>query len=107
MTIYIDSEIEARAREVASRAGLPLEDYVRAALLRQMDLDEQRPATDALYLAFQAAAADPLFLEDLMDTEQAFASADADTARMLELGLEDESLRDQVRMALRVHLDLA
>ena len=83
MTIPIDPETEARITEVATRAGVPLEDYVRAALMRQIELDEQRSAADTLYTAFQAAATDPLFLQDLMDTEQAFATADSQTARML------------------------
>ena len=84
MAITIDSETEARIREVANRAGVALEDYVRVALMRQMELDERRPTIDTLYLAFQAAAIDPLFLQDLMDTEQAFATADSQTARMLD-----------------------
>ena len=61
MTITIDPETEARIREVATRAGLPLEDYVRAALMRQMELDEQRSMADTLYTAFQTAATDPYF----------------------------------------------
>ena len=38
---------------------------------------------ERLRAEFAEAARDPMFLQDIRDTEDAFASADAETARMI------------------------
>jgi hypothetical protein len=84
MTITIDPELENRIRLVAAQHGQDVAHYAVEALLRQVAADEAPPSEHSLRLEFEAAAHDPLFLADIQEIEEAFRSADAQTAAMLD-----------------------
>ncbi len=83
MTIDIDPETEAIARKMAYRAGLPIEIYVRTAILHQIQADSYENSRVTLSEALQSAMQDPLFLADLHDTEHAFKHSDAETGSLI------------------------
>lgn len=84
MTIQIEPELATELRDAAQKTGQEIDIYVHAALLRQIVADKSRMSDDDFDAEMQAAANDPLFLEDSDEIEQAFASSDAETARMLD-----------------------
>ena len=83
MTLLIESELETQLRDIAQRLGIGADSYAQDALRRQIQMDSSRVTAD-FDAEMQMAANDPLFLADINEIEQAFASADAETARGLD-----------------------
>ena len=83
MTLLIESELETQLRDIAQKLGTDTDSYAQDALRRQIHLDSSRITAD-FDAEMQMAANDPLFLADINEIEQAFASADAETARRLD-----------------------
>ena len=89
MTITLEPEFERKVQEAAARAGLDINGFVKATLLQNMEaqnasaLDiaarKERLRRDA-----EAMAADPLFLQDIAETMEAYKYIDAETARMMD-----------------------
>ena len=84
MTITIEPELENKLRLVAAQHGQDVVLYALEALLRQVAADESQKSESSLDLELEAASNDPMFLADIQEIEQAFRSADAQTASMLD-----------------------
>jgi hypothetical protein len=54
-----------------------------ALVCRALETELRRTRDERLRREFEEAARDPLFLQDLTETEEAFISADAETARWI------------------------
>ena len=80
VTFSLPSGLVREVREAVSEGLFPSQHaLVREALAALLSrLREER-----LRRAFEDAARDPLFLQDIQDTGRAFATADAETARMI------------------------
>ncbi len=78
MPITLSPEVERKVRDVAHRLGVDPEKYAESAVRRSIEAD------DRLRRAFEEAAKDPQFLEDVRQTVKDFVSADSETARMID-----------------------
>jgi Arc/MetJ-type ribon-helix-helix transcriptional regulator len=83
VTFSLPVDLVREVREVVAAGLFPSQH----ALVREaLETTLQRTRDERLRSEFQAAARDPLFLRDLQETEQAFQSADSETARMMSHG---------------------
>ena len=80
VTFSLPVELVREVRQAVAEGLFPSQHaLIREALTTLlMRLREER-----LRKAFEEAARDPLFLQDVRETEEAFATADAETARMI------------------------
>jgi len=83
VTFSLPVDLVHEMREVVA-AGLfsSQNKLVRAALAKEL----KRIRVERLRLEFLEAAQDPLFLQDLNETEEAFRTADSQTVRMIPNG---------------------
>ena len=80
-TFYLPVSLIDEIKGVIKEGIAPSQNaFVQKALMREI----RRAKDKLLREEFREAADDPLFLQDLKDTEQAFESADAETARMIQ-----------------------
>jgi Arc/MetJ-type ribon-helix-helix transcriptional regulator len=83
VTFSLPSELVRSVREAVAEGFFPSQNsMVREALTREL----RRIREKRLYDEFVEAANDPLFMQDLEQTQQAFAGADSETARMIPNG---------------------
>jgi Arc/MetJ-type ribon-helix-helix transcriptional regulator len=80
VTFSLPADLTREMREVVSAGLFPSQNVlVRLALTKEL----KRARTEQLRREFQEAAQDPLFLQDIKETAQAFESTDSETARMM------------------------
>ena len=80
ITFSLPAEVVAELRQVVAEGVAPSENVlVREAIEREL----KRVRSQELRRAFAEAASDPLFMQDIAETMQAFDSSDAETARMI------------------------
>jgi len=80
ITFCIPSDLSAELKQVVAEGEAPSQNMlVRSAIEKEL----KRIRSEKLRREFAEAASDPLFMEDMGETMQAFASADAETARMI------------------------
>lgn len=98
MTITLEPELEHRVQEAAKRAGQGAEDYVSVLLMRQLAAQEgaasdRQTRKDKIRRDAEAMAADPMVMQDIADTMEAYKYIDSATAQMMdeEHGREDAS----------------
>lgn len=89
MTITLEPELERKVQEVATRAGLGVNEYVSATLLQHLQVQDvagmdKQARDEYLRREFEEAMSDPLFVQDMEETMEAFKYIDAETARMLD-----------------------
>jgi Arc/MetJ-type ribon-helix-helix transcriptional regulator len=83
VTFSLPLELVRSIREAVARGSFPSQNsMVREALTRELG----RMREKQLYEEFVEAAADPLFMQDIDEAQQAFAGADSETARMIPNG---------------------
>lgn len=89
MTIILEPELEQKIEAVAKRAGQDVNGFVSFLLRR--GLAEQEAATmerearkERIRLDAEAMAADPLCMQDIEETMEAYKYIDAETARMMD-----------------------
>jgi Arc/MetJ-type ribon-helix-helix transcriptional regulator len=80
VTFSLPADLAREMREVVSAGLFPSQNaLVRSAIMKEL----KRVRTEQLRREFHEAAQDPMFLRDIQETEQAFQSADSETARMI------------------------
>jgi Arc/MetJ-type ribon-helix-helix transcriptional regulator len=80
VTFTLPADLVSAVRQVVAAGIFPSQN----ALVREALEKELRRARDQqLRAEFQEAARDPLFMQDLEETQKAFEAADAETARMI------------------------
>ncbi len=96
MTITLEPELEQKVQAAAKRAGQDVNGYVSVLLMRQLAAQETSVADkqardERLRREFEEAMSDPLFVQDMNETMEAYKHIDAETARMMdaEYGKED------------------
>jgi predicted transcriptional regulator len=80
VSITLSADIEERVRELARQLGVNPAQYAEAAIRRRVEEDTR------LRAEFRDAASDPVFMADVHEVEDAFVSADSETARLLDAG---------------------
>ena len=89
MTITLEPEFERKVQEAAARAGLDINGFVKATLLQKIEAQnacalDKEARKERLRRQAQQMAADPLFLQDVEETMEAYKYIDAETARMID-----------------------
>jgi phage terminase small subunit len=89
MTITLEPDLEQKIEAAAKRAGQDVNRFVSNLLMCQL-AEQERVALDKevrkarLRLQAQQMAADPLFLQDIEETMEAYKYIDSETARMMD-----------------------
>lgn len=80
LTFYLPADLASELRQVVAEGVASSQNMlVREAIEKEL----KRIRSEKLRQAFVEAANDPLFMQDLRETMEAFASADAETAAMI------------------------
>ena len=89
MTITLEPELEQKIEVAAKRAGQDVNGFVSRLLRREL-AEQERAILDKearrerLRLQAQQMAADPLFLQDIEETMEAYKYIDSEMARKLD-----------------------
>ena len=89
MTITLEPEFERKVQEAAARAGLDINGFVKATLLQKMEAQndsalDKAARKERIRLDAEAMAADPLCMQDIEETMEAYKYIDSETARMMD-----------------------
>ena len=80
---WLDAQAQQQGLPPAEIIRKMVDAHLHAAQTDHSAGEQSQSGRAALYEEFRQAASDPLFMQDVAETEAAFASADAQTARML------------------------
>ncbi len=89
MTITLEPELEQKIEAVAKSTGQDVNGFVSFLLRRGLE-EQESAATDKqaheerLRREFEEAMSDPMFVQDMEETMEAYKHIDAETARMLD-----------------------
>ena len=85
MTITLEPELEQKIQEAATRAGQDVNGFVKEILLQKLEAQNDKEARkERLQQQARQMAADPLFLQDIAETMEAYKPIDSETARMMD-----------------------
>ncbi len=89
MTITLEPELEQKIEAAAKRAGQDVNGFVSFLLRRELAEQEataidKQAREERLRREFEEAMSDPMFVQDMEETMEAYKYIDAETARMMD-----------------------